>query len=300
MTCVAFGLEGGNKMGKTISMSVGRLAPLHDVRLDISANVDTRLTYRNAVFIDKLADFDYNIEAYTDAKFQDAIDEYNQKQAREDRKKKKAYTELLADENKKLMENSKRQKEKGINISTRKPTRLAHEYVLQIGDRISDGALDPRTSIDEHKKVAYETLMEMQRKYPHIDILLAAFHADEPNGTPHMHIIVQFTGDGYKQGLSRQVSMSKALELDGFERSNNRGDYAINRWCEDVKNNILEPKMNAIMQETRIDLGEHRKHEDIRVFREKAKQEEKALEEKREQYKIHVESQENRLNSIYD
>lgn len=287
-------------MGKTISMSVGRLAPLHDVRLDISANVDTRLTYRNAVFIDKLADFDYNIEAYTDAKFQDAIDEYNQKQAREDRKKKKAYTELLADENKKLMENSKRQKEKGINISTRKPTRLAHEYVLQIGDRISDGALDPRTSIDEHKKVAYETLMEMQRKYPHIDILLATFHADEPNGTPHMHIIVQFTGDGYKQGLSRQVSMSKALELDGFERSNNRSDYAINRWCEDVKNNILEPKMNAIMQETRIDLGEHRKHEDIRVFREKAKQEEKALEEKREQYKIHVESQENRLNSIYD
>lgn len=300
MTCVAFGLEGGNKMGKTISMSVGRLAPLHDVRLDISANVDTRLTYRNAVFIDKLADFDYNIEAYTDAKFQDAIDEYNQKQVREDRKKKKAYTELLADENKKLMENSKRQKEKGINISTRKPTRLAHEYVLQIGDRISDGALDPRTSIDEHKKVAYETLMEMQRKYPHIDILLATFHADEPNGTPHMHIIVQFTGDGYKQGLSRQVSMSKALELDGFERSNNRGDYAINRWCEDVKNNILEPKMNAIMQETRSDLGEHRKHEDIRVFREKAKQEEKALEEKREQYKIHVESQENRLNSIYD
>ena len=287
-------------MGKTISMSVGRLAPLHDVRLDISANVDTRLTYRNAVFIDKLADFDYNIEAYTDAKFQDAIDEYNQKQVREDRKKKKAYTELLADENKKLMENSKRQKEKGINISTRKPTRLAHEYVLQIGDRISDGALDPRTSIDEHKKVAYETLMEMQRKYPHIDILLATFHADEPNGTPHMHIIVQFTGDGYKQGLSRQVSMSKALELDGFERSNNRGDYAINRWCEDVKNNILEPKMNAIMQETRSDLGEHRKHEDIRVFREKAKQEEKALEEKREQYKIHVESQENRLNSIYD
>lgn len=288
------------KMGKTISMSVGRLAPLHDVRLDISANVDTGLTYRNAVFIDKLADFNYSIEAYTDAKFQDAIDEYNQKQVREDRKKRKAYSELLADENQKIIEQSKRKKEKGLGTSSRKPTKLAHEYVLQIGDRISDGTLDPRTALDEHKKIAYEALMEMQKKYPHVDILLATFHADEPNGTPHMHIIVQFTGDGYKQGLSRQVSMSKALELDGFERSNNRGDYAINRWCEDVKNTILEPKMCSIMQEKRKELGEHRKHEDIRVFREKAKKEELAIQEKQEALESHVKSQEDRLNRIYN
>lgn len=286
-------------MSKTISMSVGRLAPLHDVRRDISANVDSRLTYRNAIFIDKLSDYDYSIEAYTDAKFQDAIDEYNRKQVREDRKKKKTYTELLADENKKLIENSKRQKEKGINISSRRPTKLAQEYVLQIGDRVSDGTLDPSTSINVHKQIAYETLMEMQRKYPHIDILLATFHADEPNGTPHMHILVQFTGEKYKQGLSRQISMSKALELDGFERSNNRGDYAINRWCEDVKDNILVPKMNAIMHEDREIVGEHRQHEDVRIFREKARLEEKAIQEQREALKTHVASQMTQLNNIY-
>lgn len=280
-------------------MSVGRLAPLHDVRRDISANVDSRLTYRNAIFIDKLSDYDYSIEAYTDAKFQDAIDEYNRKQVREDRKKKKTYTELLADENKKLIENSKRQKEKGINISSRRPTKLAQEYVLQIGDRVSDGTLDPSTSINVHKQIAYETLMEMQRKYPHIDILLATFHADEPNGTPHMHILVQFTGEKYKQGLSRQISMSKALELDGFERSNNRGDYAINRWCEDVKDNILVPKMNAIMHEDREIVGEHRQHEDVRIFREKARLEEKAIQEQREALKTHVASQMTQLNNIY-
>ena len=286
-------------MSKTISMSVGRLAPLHDVRRDISANVDSRLTYRNAIFIDKLSDYDYSIEAYTDAKFQDAIDEYNRKQVREDRKKKKTYTELLADENKKLIENSKRQKEKGIKISSRRPTKLAQEYVLQSGDRVSDGTLDPSTSINVHKQIAYETLMEMQRKYPHIDILLATFHADEPNGTPHMHILVQFTGEKYKQGLSRQISMSKALELDGFERSNNRGDYAINRWCEDVKDNILVPKMNAIMHEDREIVGEHRQHEDVRIFREKARLEEKAIQEQREALKTHVASQMTQLNNIY-
>lgn len=269
-------------MSKTISMSMGRLAPLHDVRLDISANVDSRLTYRNSIFIDKLADYGYSIEAYTDAKFQDTIDEYNSKQTREDRKKKKSYTELLADENRKLIEKSRNNKEKGITTSMRKPTKLAHEYVLQIGDRISDGTLDLRTSIEAHRKVAYETLRKIQERYPHIDILLATFHADEPLGTPHMHLIVQFTGEGYKQGLSRQISMSKALELDGFERSNNRGNYAIVRWCEEVKDDIIEPKMKEIMHEEREELGEHRKHEDIRIFREKARKEEMAIQEKRD------------------
>lgn len=287
-------------MSKTISMSVGRLAPLHDVRQDISANVDSRLTYRNTIFIDKLADYDYSIEAYTDAKFQNAIDEYNRKQVRECRKKKKTYTELLADENKKLIEKNKQNREKGIATSTRKPTKLAHEYVIQIGDRISDGTLDPQTSIDAHRRIAEETLAEIQKKYPHIDILLAVFHADEPNGTPHLHIIVQFTGEDYKQGLSRQISMSKALELDGFARSNNRGDYAINRWCEDVKDNVIEPKMNTIMHESRELLGEHRQHEDIRIFRERAKQEEKAIQEQRDELKSHVDSQMLRLGRIHD
>ena len=287
-------------MSKTISMSVGRLAPLHDVRHDISANVDSRLTYRNTIFIDKLADYDYSIEAYTDAKFQNAIDEYNRKQVRECRKKKKTYTELLADENKKLIEKNKQNREKGIATSTRKPTKLAHEYVIQIGDRISDGTLDPQTSIDAHRRIAEETLAEIQKKYPHIDILLAVFHADEPNGTPHLHIIVQFTGEEYKQGLSRQISISKALELDGFARSNNRGDYAINRWCEDVKDNVIEPKMNTIMHESRELLGEHRQHEDIRIFREKAKQEEKAIQEQRDELKSHVDSQMLRLGRIHD
>lgn len=90
-------------MSKTISMSVGRLAPLHDVRRDISANVDSRLTYRNAIFIDKLSDYDYSIEAYTDAKFQDAIDEYNRKQVREDRKKKRLTQSFLRMKTKSLL-----------------------------------------------------------------------------------------------------------------------------------------------------------------------------------------------------
>lgn len=32
-------------------------------------------------------------------------------------------------------------------------------------------------------------------------IILATVHMDEPKGTPHMHILVQPIGEGYKQGF---------------------------------------------------------------------------------------------------
>lgn len=64
-------------MGKTISMSVGRVAIYHDIRKEISANVDPSLTKNNVIFIDKLAEHSYSVESYTNAKFQPYIDLYN-------------------------------------------------------------------------------------------------------------------------------------------------------------------------------------------------------------------------------
>lgn len=285
-------------MAKTISMSVGRVAIMHDIRAEYSANVDKTLSHQNAIFVDKLKDFNYDIEAYTNARFQNAINEYNEKQARESRRKTKTYTQLIAEENEKLIAKSMYNKEHGINSSIRKPTKLVHEYVLQIGDRNSNGTLT--ADIDKNKEYLQAVLEELQKKYPHMEILLATFHADEPNGTPHLHILVQFVGDGYKQGLFEQISISKALEQDGFERSQNRGDYAINRFIEDIKDSIMTDKLLDIMNEERDIIGEHRPHEDIRIFRERAKQEEKALQEKRKELKSHVDSQMAHLNNIYD
>lgn len=294
-------------MAKTISMSVGRVSILHDIRQEISPNVDPTLSHQNRIFIDKLAEFNYDIEAYTNAKYQPYIDEYNARQTRENRKKTKPYTELIAEENEKLIQKAEDNKRKGIKMSLRKPTKLVHEYVLQIGDRESDGVSSVNTDINAHRELAYRTIKEIEKRYPHAEILLAVFHADEPNGTPHMHLLIQFIGEDYKQGLSHQISMSKALELDGFPRSQNRGDYAINRWCKEIKDSIMTPLLNEIMHEERKELNEHRKHEDIRFFREKAKVEAKALKEEREatheaqtEYKTYVDSQDNRLNQIRD
>lgn len=262
-------------MSQTVSMSVGRVAILHDIRKEISANVDQTLITRNEIFIDKLKKYNYDLKAFTNDKFQKFIDEYNSKQSRSERRKTRSYVEMIEEENKKLINKAEDNKKKGIKSSVRKPTQLAHEYVLQIGNKDTNSTLT--ADVEKNKQYCREVLEEIEKKYPHVEVLLATYHADEPQGTPHMHILVQFTGEGYKQGLNKQISISKALEQDGFERSNNRGDYAINRWVEDVKDNIMTPKLERIYGEEREILNDKRSHEDIRFFRKKAKEEAEAL-----------------------
>lgn len=237
--------------------------------------MDQTLITRNEIFIDKLKKYNYDLKDFTNDKFQKFIDEYNSKQSRPERRKTRSYVEMIEEENKKLINKAEDNKKKGIKASVRKPIQLAHEYVLQIGNKDTNSTLT--ADVEKNKQYCREVLEEIEKKYPHVEVLLATYHADEPQGTPHMHILVQFTGEGYKQGLNKQISISKALELDGFERSNNRGDYAINRWVEDVKDNIMTSKLEWIYGEQREILNDKRSHEDIRFFRKKAKEEAEAL-----------------------
>lgn len=69
----------------------------------------------------------------------------------------------------------------------------------------------------------------------------------------------------------------------------------------------MTEKLTEIMDEERLELNEHRKHEDIRIFRQKAKDEAKALEEERTstqeakaEYEAYVTSQDQRLIQIHD
>ena len=277
-------------MSMTVSVSKGRTAILHDVRKEISANVDVNLTEGNEIFIDELAEYKHNLVAYTDAHFQPYIDEFNEGK-KPSRQIQETYTEHLAKENEKLIKKAEENKKNGVKSSVRKPTQLAHEYVLQFGNRDNNSTLQMDGETEEqyrerlkgNREGLQEALEQLREKYPHAHILLATYHQDEPNGTPHMHILVQFEGEDYKKGLFHQISMSKALELDGLERSQNRGDYAINRWTKDISDNILEPQLEKHLSQEREVLGEHRKHEDIVFFREKARAEAEALQAEREQ-----------------
>ena len=127
-------------MSMTVSVSKGRTSILHDVRKEISANVDVNLTEGNEIFIDELAEYKHNLVAYTDAHFQPYIDEFNEGK-KPSRQIQETYTEHLAKENEKLIKKAEENKKNGVKSSVRKPTQLAHEYVPQSGNRDNNSTL---------------------------------------------------------------------------------------------------------------------------------------------------------------
>ena len=172
---------------------------------------------------------------YTNDYMKPYIGFYNSKQRRSDRKKSFDYaSEYIQEQNN--MASARQSYTAG---------KLAYEYVIQFGDHESMDVNDVVANPDTYEDVMsmfQEFIISYQKAYPHMRIVLATVHMDEPNGTPHMHILMQPIGEGYKQGLSHQVSLTKALACDGFERSDKKGErLSLTRWQDDVKDNIMEP-----------------------------------------------------------
>jgi hypothetical protein len=72
-------------MEMSASFSVGAVAYRHDIREgELPKNVDPSLTKYNITFVDKLQG--RSVEQYTNERMQGAVDEYNAKQKRADRK----------------------------------------------------------------------------------------------------------------------------------------------------------------------------------------------------------------------
>ncbi len=130
-------------------------------------------------------------------------------------------------------------------------------------------------------------LNEIQTKYPHLEIVWATLHMDEPEGTPHLHIAYQPVGDRYKQGLSERVCLGNALACDGIERIKDRGQADeegfqqrrfYNRMEDYVKSRLKTDELKHWTQEE-ITIKERvsgRKHLDPKVYKErKAAEDEK-------------------------
>lgn len=264
-------------MALTLSFSKGDVAIRHDLRINLEQNVDPSLTHRNEIMVDRLKTYGYDVERYTDERFKDYIDKYNEGKY-PCRQITGGYSAYLHEKNQSL------EKSEGL---ARKGTPLALEFVVQVGNRDTNpaGRYTDESDIERNRHFFKEFIKRFQEKYPHVEILLATFHADEPDGTPHLHMLVQFVGEGYKKGLSHQVSISKALECDGIERGGSRRTgYSMSRWAKDVEDSIMEPLMKEVFHEEREILDEKRSHDDTPVFREKAKKEQMYMERERERF----------------
>lgn len=105
--------------------------------------------------------YNYDLKAFTNDKFQKFIDEYNSKQSRPERRKTRSYVEMIEEENKKLINKAEDNKKKGIKSSVRKPTQLAHEYVLQIGNKDTNSTLT--ADVEKNKQYCREVLEEIEK-----------------------------------------------------------------------------------------------------------------------------------------
>lgn len=124
--------------------------------------------------------------------FDDALNTYNAKQKRKDRKIDDYYRHV--------------QKSKNLD--------LQREFIVTVGNK----ADWERLSFEEKQEVGEALasyVRDFNERHSNMTIYNAIVHLDEA-GAPHAHFNVVPTATGYKNGLAVQPSFRKALEQEGF------------------------------------------------------------------------------------
>lgn len=261
-------------IGVTGSASSGNVSPWHDLRdedsKNLPENVDHKLTKDNVILVDELNG--KTPEQYIDTFYKNEINEYNKKQKRESRKIHIKGTEWASPIDKKTglpkyEEYSGYCDYHNRKLSgTRNKNKIVNEMVFQIGENATLGhKYYTATGSEKEKQHSFyvnhysEMLKEFQKQNPHIHVLYASIHFDEPNGTPHMHIGYFGEGEGYSQGLNKRASVSKALTLDGIPRAAKRSDsdgFQKARWYSRIHTDIIKPGIEKDRQQIESILGD--------------------------------------------
>ena len=178
----------------SISIAKGRGSLNHNKRVFKHKNVDAERSVLNRVLVEQELKTAYH------ELFDDALQRYNQKQKRADRR---------IDNYLSHIRHSKQEKE-------------FHELVVQIGNKDDVPNLDPDALAD----MLQQYLDEFQTRNPQMKVFYAVVHMDE--ATPHLHLDYIPYITGQKRGLDTRVSNDKAIQQMGHKN-----------WTE-WKNNEME------------------------------------------------------------
>lgn len=124
--------------------------------------------------------------------FDEALETYNAKQKRSDRKI-KDYLQHVSDSR----------------------SDVAAEIIIQVGDM--DFWVDK--SLEQKRKMSYifrDQLRYLQRQLPDFKVASAVIHYDE--NSPHLHVVGVPVAGGYKKGLSKQVAKTKVFTQESLSR----------------------------------------------------------------------------------
>lgn len=227
---------------RTISGRIDKGSIGHNNREFIAPNVDRSRTRENIILVRE------DIQKIYHELFDNALEEYNAKQKRKDRRIKNYYE----------------------HINHSKQEKPFYEVLFQIGN-----TEDTRCGTREAElatKVLTDFVNGFQERNPHIMVFNAVIHLDEE--TPHVHIdFVPFATE-QKRGLSTRNSLSKALEQQGFT-SEGKMNTCTKQWIEHEKEQLA-----AVMKSYGIEweqLGTHEQHLDVLDYKKKMRAREVAV-----------------------
>lgn len=189
-------------MKRTISVMVGKGSVNHNSRKFHAKNTDPERCYLNIQYCnDDIKDVYHEL-------FDEALERYNAKQTRKDRRIDDYYEKILSG----------------------KQEQPFHEIIIQIGNRDDMGATTEDGELA--KKVLDEYMQGFQKRNPMLKVFSAHLHMDE--ATPHLHIdFVPFI-TGSKRGLDTRVSLKQALGAMGH-KGGTRSDTELNQWVTSEK-----------------------------------------------------------------
>ena len=227
---------------KHIAFSHGRVAYNHDYRISLADNVSKDLVEYNVELENILNG--QTAEHYINQKMQPVIDEFNSRQKREDRKINEAYCDYWKNNSK--LNRGKTKLVQEVVLSAGNRDLVGREFYRQLRELHEQGKKEEIEQLKESFVNYYkESLEQFKDKYKHLEVLYAVIHFDEELGTPHLHIAYIGIGEDYKQGLSKQISVSNALKCDGVDRVEKRNlgkeGYQLSRFYNQVKEEILIP-----------------------------------------------------------
>lgn len=256
-------------MAKTISFCQGGGSLNHNNREFITMNVDEDRVEWDETYVKE------SLEDAYEKCFGEAIQEYNDKQTRADRKKTDYIDEIRHSKN---------------------GEHLFYEDIVQIGTMKDTPVIDEDGNLTEAAKEAISVLDQyaktFQERNPNLYLFNCVMHLDEK--TPHLHIDYIPVADGYTKGLSKRNSISKALQGMGIPKAKSKKENEESLWKNREREYIKE-----LCEERGIEieeLGVKRDNYSLPEYKE-IMQEVDELKAEADLYKISVEESKERLEA---
>ena len=228
-------------MERTISGMMGKGSVNHNTRAFTAKNVDKERSRDNVEFCHS------DIKEVYRNLFDEALERYNAKQKRSDRKIDDYYEKICRGKQEKLF----------------------YEVIFQIGNKDDMNVQSNEGQLA--KEILCEFMEQFQKRNPNLYVFSSHLHMDEQ--TPHIHIdFVPFIRNS-KRGLDTRVSLKKALAELGF-KGGTRSETERNQWVVAEKERLAEIMLqHGIEWEKK---GTHEKHLSVLDFEKKERAKEVA------------------------